>query len=232
VTPPEACARWRFHEGAQQQWPLDTRVTATLSEVVAATSARHERWRRTSDTWTTIDPRGARGGSGSPEEHLGFAVRTAGRVISSDPVCLGHPPVMASFYYYFLCHALHYFRHSLWVFYDDEYNISHLAWYFYGNNIYAISATILRSNLMICTIINTTYLSYQYLSHLARYLWSKLRIFTPKSEDFYAQTWGAPPVSHMHIFRVHSEKWSLLIYCICNCHKKSNPLINSPSQIH
>jgi hypothetical protein len=35
---------------------------------------------------------------------------------------------------------------------------------FYGNNINVIFSTILRSNLMIFTIINTTYLSYQHLS--------------------------------------------------------------------
>jgi hypothetical protein len=40
----------------------------------------------------------------------------------------------------FLCRPWHYFMHSIREFYDDEYDVSNLAWYFYGNNIYAISA--------------------------------------------------------------------------------------------
>jgi hypothetical protein len=57
-------------------------------------------------------------------------------------------------------------------------------WYFYGNNISATSAIILRATLMIFMIINTTHLSYQHLS-----LWLvfrfKLRIFALKVKGFY-----------------------------------------------
>jgi hypothetical protein len=44
-------------------------------------------------------------------------------------------------------------------------NMASLMWLgFYGSNIYAISNIILRTNLMIFTIINTTHLSYKHLS--------------------------------------------------------------------
>jgi hypothetical protein len=30
------------------------------------------------------------------------------------------------------------FMHSIWEYFDDKYDITHVAWYFYGNNSYAI----------------------------------------------------------------------------------------------
>jgi hypothetical protein len=108
-----------------------------------------------------------------------------------------------------LCRPLHYFTHSIRGFYGDDYDVSHLASYFYNNNIYTISATILCSNLMIFMIINTTRLSYRQLLHWLGFT-IKMRIFTLKFKGFYTNL-GVRTTVIMHILRVHSEKENPLI---------------------
>jgi hypothetical protein len=163
---------------------------------------------------------------------LFFELRQVGRqcdsvdrptTTSSDPVALGHPLTTTSsdqcvmHYVMFLCRSLQF----LCIPFEGFMMLNMLSltwlWYFYGNNISATSAIILRATLMIFMIINTTHLSYQHLS-----LWLvfrlKLRIFALKVKGFYTFG-GAPPISRMHIFRVHSEKGNPIIYGICNYHK-------------
>jgi hypothetical protein len=110
---------------------------------------------------------------------------------------------------------------SIEDFYDDEYDISHVAWFF-------TVTTWIRAHLLwdvkrdiTLTIVKT--------------LW----IFTPTTITIYAQNKGflcsnlgmRLPMSHMHIFCVHSKKGNPLIYVVRIYHKKSNPLINSHNQI-
>jgi hypothetical protein len=40
-----------------------------------------------------------------------------------------------------------------------------------------------------------------------------------------------PLMYHMPYFCVHSEKENPLIYCVYDCHKETNPQINSNNQI-
>jgi hypothetical protein len=66
--------------------------------------------------------------------------------------------------------------------------------------------------------------------HLSRWIsfTIKMRIFTLKVKEFYANL-GCAPLSCMHIFRMHSEKGNLIIYGVCNYYENSNPLIISPN---
>jgi hypothetical protein len=127
---------------------------------------------------------------GSLEVRAGFSIRTTGRrTSSSDGLRLsggfrassGGNLIWSMFMspWLFLRRSLHYFTHSISGF--NMMNMTSLTWLdiFYGNNIYATSAIILLPNMMFFTIINTTHLSYQQLSH-----W--LDIY---DEDFYTKNW-------------------------------------------
>jgi hypothetical protein len=144
---------------------------------------------------------------------------------SFDPVALEHPPTTASSDPCVMHSMIFLFQplQFLYIPFEDfmMMNIPSLVWllYFYGNNIYATSAIILFTNLMI----------FIYISHFGSVCTVKIRFFTLIIEDFYAQTWNVHTSETHAIFFVCRSKRNPMTYGVHYCHKKSNPLINSPN---
>lgn len=132
---------------------------------------------------------------------------------SSDPVASGESfgddllrfvfmPFMIMFYvYYYTIHSFH------WGFYDDKYDVSHVAWFFYGNH--------LNSRMLVSCYEDVTCDITLTIVTTLRFLRIPMSLFMLKSEDFYTQIWGAPTsVPHAIFFAYTIKRKSHDLQCL------------------